>query len=260
MVFAFFTILYKKNGGIMLLQSLPSLLAQNPYPGRGIVMGRCSTGEQAFLAYFIMGRSENSRNRVLVERDGTVYSEAANPAKVEDPSLIIYTPVRKFMNHTIVTNGDQTDTIYSCLERGIGFTEALRTRSYEPDAPHFTPRISGMIATDFSGFSYTFSILKSAHGQGTSLQRFFFEYPQPLCGQGHFIHTYEDDSSPLPTFSGEPHTVSLDMPLDTLQHLQEFGLQLWNNMNQDNRIALFVRSLHLNGEEHSYIFNRFNKV
>ncbi len=243
----------------MSLPSLSSLLSQNTYPGRGIVLGRSLIGEHAFIAYFIMGRSENSRNRVLVEQDTAVFTQAADPAKLEDPSLIIYAPIRRYRNHTIVTNGDQTDTVYSCLERGIGFTEALRTRTFEPDAPHLTPRISGMIANDFSGFSYTFSILKSANGDASSLQRFFFEYPQPVAGQGHYIHTYERDDAPLPSFSGEPIAVSLDMPITGKKELEAFGSQLWNSLNQDNRISLLVRSLHLDGQENTVIFNRFSK-
>ncbi len=244
----------------MLLQDLTSILSQNTYPGRGIVLGRSATGDTAFLAYFIMGRSANSRNRIFALRDGNLYTEAADPAKVEDPSLIIYAPVRKFGNHTIVTNGDQTDTIYSCLERGIGFTEALRTRTFEPDAPNFTPRISGMIATDFNGFSYTLSILKSAGGNATSLQRFFYEYPQPLPGEGHFIHTYAKNEDPLPSFSGEPTSISLNVPLLTKADLEHFGQQIWEAMDAENRISLFVRTQHLDGREETCVINRFNKV
>ncbi len=244
----------------MLIHDLPDLLLQNSYPGRGIVLGCSSTAEQAFIAYFIMGRSNNSRNRVFVERDGNLYTEAADPSKLEDPSLIIYSPVRKFGNHTIVTNGDQTDTIHSCLQRGIGFTEALRTRTFEPDAPNFTPRISGMIASDFNGFSYTLSILKSAGGNASSLQRFFYEYPQPLSGQGHFIHTYSKNEDPLPSFTGEPVPVSLNVPLASYDDLKQFGHTIWDSMDKDNRISLFVRSLHLDGREETYIYNRFNKI
>ncbi len=244
----------------MVLQSLPSLLSQNSYPGRGIVLGRSSTGHQGLIAYFIMGRSENSRNRVFTEKDGGIITEAADPAKLTDPSLIIYAPVRKHGAHTIVTNGDQTDTIYSCLERGIGFNEALRTRTFEPDAPNFTPRISGLIAADFSGFTYALSILKSGMGTPSSTQRQFFEYPQPLSGQGHFIHTYQADGDPLPSFCGEPVPILLDAPLSTQGELDSFTQILWNSLNPENRVSLFVRSLHLDGSELTCIVNRFRKI
>ncbi len=244
----------------MSTQNLFTLLAQNPYPGRGIVLGRSGEGQQALLAYFIMGRSENSRNRVFTEKDGGIITEAADPAKLQDPSLILYAPVRKHGPHTIVTNGDQTDTIFSCLERGIGFTEALRTRSFEPDAPNYTPRISGLIAADFNGFAYTLSILKSADGNPASVQRSFFEYPQPLPGQGHLIHTYMGDGQPLPSFCSVPLAVSLAYPLHGQKELDSFTHSLWQSLNAENRVALFVRTIHLDGSECTCIVNRYNKI
>ncbi len=244
----------------MLLQDFQTRLSQNPYPGRGILLGRSQTGHQALIVYFIMGRSENSRNRVFTEKDGGIITEAADPAKLSDPSLILYAPVRKHGPHTIVSNGDQTDTIFSCLERGIGFNEALRTRTFEPDAPNFTPRISGLIASDFGGFTYALSILKSAGNQPSSVQRQFFEYPQPQPGQGHFLHTYQGDGQPLPSFCGEPVPVALTAPLLTQADLDAYTQSIWGSLHPENRVSLFTRSLHLDGSEFTSIINRFSKV
>ena len=245
----------------MMLHELNSYLAGNPYPGRGIAFGVSADGEQALVLYFIMGRSENSRNRVFTEQEsGSLITEAADPAKLSDPSLILYTPVRRHGSTTIVTNGDQTDTIYSCLERGIGFAEALRTRTFEPDAPNYTPRISGLIAVAFEGFSYVLSVLKSAGGDPRSALRFFFEYQQPLPGTGHFLHTYEGTGNPLPSFTGEPRPFSLRAPLTTEADLDAFGSSVWESLNAENKVALFVRTLHLDGSEHSKIYNRYRKI
>lgn len=242
------------------MYDLCQLLKENPYPGRGIVLGRSADGHQALVVYFIMGRSENSRNRVFTEKDGGIITEAADPAKLSDPSLIIYAPVRRHGQRTIVTNGDQTDTVYSCLERDIGFEEALRTRTFEPDAPNYTPRISGLLTLDFGGFSYRLSILKTTGGNAGSPQRMFFEYPAPLPGQGHFIHTYEGDGDPLPSFAGEPRPVALERPLTNRIDLERFGQSVWDCLNEENRVSLFVRALHLDGLEDTCIFNQYEKV
>lgn len=217
-------------------------------------MGRSEDGQCGVAAYFIMGRSENSRNRVFVEKNGTVSTEAADPAKMEDPRLVIYNAVRRHGPQLIVTNGDQTDTIYSCLERDITFEEALRTRTFEPDAPNYTPRISGLLYIDFSGFSYRLSLVKSAAGNPASVQRMFYEYAQPLAGQGHFIHTYMGDGQPLPSFQGEP------VPVKLQGGLEAFGDQLWNALNPENKISLMVRTVHLDGSENTKIYNKYNKI
>lgn len=235
-------------------KNLNSILEQNSYPGRGIVLGCVSGGTKAAIAYFIMGRSQNSRNRVFTEKDGGIITEAANPAQMEDPSLIIYAPVRKLGRRTIVTNGDQTDTIYDCLAAGICAEDALRSRTFEPDAPNYTPRISGVLLREEDGFAYQLSILKSANGNPKSAQRFFFDYAQPQPGEGHFIHTYAADGNPLPSFLGEPVPVEISGSIDT------FGEKLWNSLNADNKVALFVRYIDLDGGEETRIYNRFTKV
>lgn len=232
---------------------LTQLLSSNPYPGRGIVLGRSADGMHAFLAYFIMGRSANSRNRIFVQQDGALFTQAADPAQMEDASLIIYAPVRPFMESLIVSNGDQTDTILQHLQAGQSFEEALRTRTFEPDAPNYTPRISGLLNLCFDGFSYTLSILKSADGDAASVQRFFYEYPQPLPGQGHFIHTYTGDGDPLPAFCGEP--VPVAMPGD----LKAFGDGIWQALNADNKVSLYVHQLTLEGTGQSIIYNKYSK-
>lgn len=217
----------------------------NRYPGRGIVVGQSCDGTKAVIAYFIMGRSENSRNRVFVERDGAVFTEPFDVSKLEDPSLIIYAAVRTFSNHLIVTNGDQTDTIYDGLAAGKTFYEALESRCFEPDAPNFTPRISAEAvfgsgsaeagsADDAATFKYRMSILKSADAEGSACNRFGYDYA-PVAGVGHFIHTYEHDGNPLPTFQGEPERVEIPDDIDT------FTDEIWNALDEDNRISLYVR-------------------
>lgn len=238
----------------MNMNNLSSILKKNAYPGRGIVIGKSENENKAIIAYFIMGRSENSRNRVFTEKDGGIITEAADPAKMEDPSLIIYAPVRKYGEHTIVTNGDQSDTIYTGLEQGKSFEEALRSRTFEPDAPNYTPRISGLLTLGLEGFHYNLSILKSANGNPASVQRHFYEYDAPLAGVGHFIHTYQQDGNPLPSFAGEPVAVVLE------GELEEIGNTLWNSLNWENKVSLFVRSIELNGNEKTIVFNQYNKL
>ena len=211
--------------------SLSEKLASNTYPGRGIVLGMTADGKQSVAAYFIMGRSVNSRNRVFVEEPDGIRTEAFDPSKLEDPSLIIYHPVRELGRGLIVTNGDQTDTILEYLERGLPMEQALRTREFEPDGPNWTPRISGLLSPDGS---YKLSILKSADAEGSACARQTFEYPA-LPGLGHFLHTYVCDGNPIPTFQGEPERVAIEGDIDA------FTAQLWNSLNPDNKISLFVR-------------------
>ena len=215
---------------------LSAVLQQNPYPGRGIVLGRTPDDTRAVLAYFIMGRSENSRNRVFVP-DGTgIRTQAFDPAKMTDPSLVIYAPVKTAEGKTIVSNGDQTDTIYDFLMQGKSFRAALRTREFEPDAPHYTPRISGILD---EGGGYTLSILKCAYGCPSACLRFFYEYDTPVAGLGHFIHTYDGDANPLPSFSGEP------LPIATDDDMERFAKLIWGSLNHENKVALFVRYIEL---------------
>ena len=211
--------------------SLSEKLASNTYPGRGIVLGMTADGKQSVAAYFIMGRSVNSRNRVFVEEPDGIRTEAFDPSKLEDPSLIIYHPVREVGRGLIVTNGDQTDTILEYLERGLPMEQALRTREFEPDGPNWTPRISGLLSPDGS---YKLSILKAADAEGSACARQTFEYPA-LPGLGHFLHTYVCDGDPIPTFQGEPERVAIEGDIDA------FTAQLWDNLNPDNKISLFVR-------------------
>ena len=211
--------------------SLSEKLASNTYPGRGIVLGMTADGKQSVAAYFIMGRSINSRNRVFIEEPDGIRTEAYDPSKLEDPSLIIYHPVREVGRGLIVTNGDQTDTILEYLERGFPMEQALRTREFEPDGPNWTPRISGLLSPDGS---YKLSILKSADAEGSACARQTFEYPA-LPGLGHFLHTYVCDGNPIPTFQGEPERVAIEGNIDA------FTAQLWNSLNPDNKISLFVR-------------------
>lgn len=219
----------------MEIQNISDILKCNTYPGRGIVLGKNSDGEHMVIAYFIMGRSENSRNRIFAEQDGGIRTQAFDPSKLTDPSLIIYAPVRIYAGKTIVTNGDQTDTIYDFITRGKSFEDALRTRTFEPDAPNFTPRISGMV----QGFDYKLSILKSANRDAESAQRFFFEYNNPVAGEGHFIHTYQCDGNPIPSFKGEPVPVAITGDIDS------FTDMLWNSLNADNKVSLFTRFIHV---------------
>ena len=225
-------------------------LKSNSYPGRGIVLGRSGDGKKAVAAYFIMGRSQNSRNRVFVEDGAGIRTEAFDPSKLEDPSLIIYAPVRVLGNKTIVTNGDQTDTIYNLMNQQLTFEQALRTREYEPDAPNYTPRISGIVKVE-SGFNYALSILKSNGGDPSSCQRFTFSYYNPKAGEGHFIHTYTGDGSPLPSFEGEPKTVAIEGDID------EFTEKLWAALNEENKVSLFVRYIDAEtGEYETRIVNK----
>ncbi len=223
-------------------------LQQNSYPGRGIVLGRSSDGEHAVIGYFIMGRSENSRNRVFVEEQGGIRTEAFDPAKLSDPSLIIYWPVRVLGDQTIVTNGDQTDTIYDYLKDGKTFADALRTRTFEPDGPNFTPRISGLVEKNGN---YRLSILKSNEGDPDSAHRYFYEYENPKAGQAHFIHTYEHDGNPIPSFVGEPKQVKIEGCIEC------FTKMLWENLNEDNKVSLFTRFINLKtGETETRIINK----
>ena len=227
-------------------------LRENSYPGRDIVIGKSADGKYAVTAYFIMGRSENSRNRVFVEDGNGIRTQAFDPAKLTDPSLIIYSPVRVLGNKTIVTNGDQTDTIYDLMNNQMTFEQSLRTREFEPDAPNYTPRISGIIKVEpGNAFNYAMSILKSANGNPDSCNRFTFSYNNPINGEGHFIHTYMSDGNPLPSFEGEPKLISIEGEID------EFGKSLWTSLNDDNKVALFVRYINLSdGTFESRIYNK----
>ena len=222
--------------------NLPELLSTNPYPGRGIVIGKSEDGKKAVFAYFIMGRSENSRNRV--------FTEPYDYAKVSDPSLIIYAAVREFENKLIVTNGDQTDTIYDFISNGKDMRAALRTREFEPDAPNLTPRISGVMTFENGDFSYEMSILKSIDREGSECARYFFEYPS-RCGLGHFIHTYVTDGNPIPTFQGEPERVVIPNDIDGLTK------SIWESLNENNKISLYVRYVDLaSGKCENRIINK----
>ncbi len=228
------------------------LLAGNTYPGRGIVIGQTPDGTRAAVAYFIMGRSENSRNRIFVERDGAVYTEPFDAGRVQDPSLIIYAAIRSRGNHLIVTNGDQTDTIYSALGQGQSFSAALARRGFEPDAPNFTPRISGLLSFDREGFRYEMSILKSADAEGTACNRYTYSYV-PLPGMGHFLHTYMHDGNPIPTFQGEPERIAV------CDSAEEMADRLWTSLNADNRISLYVRYVDLKtGETENHLINKYS--
>lgn len=236
----------------MKLPDIAAVLQENTYPGRGILFGLSADGSHALLAYFIMGRSANSRNRVFVRSGAGIITQAANPAQMTDPSLIIYTSVDKVGSQTIVANGDQTDTIRDFLHRGQSFEEALRTRTFEPDAPNYTPRISGLATVAEGEFYYKLAILKSAGGKGRSLERYFWEYPQPVPGQGHFLHTYQSDGNPIPSFAGEPVAVTLAGPPEQL------APRLWDALNSSNRVSLFVRAIRLaDGQETTWITNKY---
>ncbi|MCQ4864988.1 IMP cyclohydrolase [Pseudoflavonifractor phocaeensis] len=221
----------------MELLNLSSLLASNPYPGRGIMLGRSADNKKAVAAYFIMGRSENSRNRIFEATEDGIRTRAFDESKMTDPSLIIYHPVRVVDGTTIVTNGDQTDTIADSFRSGEGFVRALRTREFEPDGPNYTPRISGMVRP---GGAYRLSILKSAGGDPSCCQRFFYEYDSPIAGQGHFISTYRTDGSPLPSFEGEPIPVALDSACPAC-----LADKLWESLNADNKVSLYVSFIDL---------------
>ena len=243
--------IFENIGEAMQMISLEQELKQNAYPGRGIVIGQSANGKYAVTAYFIMGRSENSRNRVFVEDGDGIRTQAFDPSKLSDPSLIIYAPVRVLGNKTIVTNGDQTDTIYELMDKQMTFEQALRTREFEPDAPNYTPRISGIMHVDQGNYSYAMSILKSNNGNGASCNRYTFAYQQPVAGEGHFIHTYQCDGDPLPSFEGEPKLVAI--PDD----MKAFTDMLWNSLNEDNKVSLFVRYIDIaTGEAESVIVNK----
>ena len=235
----------------MQMLSLAEELKNNAYPGRGIVIGKSEDGKKAVTAYFIMGRSENSRNRIFVEDGEGIRTQAFDPSKLTDPSLIIYAPVRVLGNKIIVTNGDQTDTIYEGMDRQLTFEQSLRCREFEPDAPNYTPRISGIIHLGNGGFNYAMSILKSNNGNPDSCQRYTFAYENPAAGEGHFIHTYMHDGNPLPSFEGEPKLVGISGGID------EFTSLLWENLNPENKVSLFVRFVDLeDGSSETRIVNK----
>ena len=210
-------------------------LRENSYPGRGIILGKSPDGTKAAAAYFIMGRSENSRNRIFVEDGEGIRTQAFDPSKLTDPSLIIYAPVRVLGNKTIVTNGDQTDTIYEGMDRQLTFEQSLRSREFEPDGPNYTPRISGIMHIENGTYNYAMSILKSSDGCPDRCHRFTFAYENPKAGEGHFIHTYQCDGNPLPSYEGEPKRIQIPDDIDAFTDL------LWNSLNEDNKVSLFVR-------------------
>ncbi len=237
----------------MALFDLKNLLSENSYPGRGIVIGKSADGKNAMIAYFIMGRSENSRNRIFQRFDGGMRTKAFDESKLSDPHLIIYNPYLKLGDTDIITNGDQTNTIYDFLKEGATFEDALYTREYEDDIPNFTPRISGALYYGFKGqmFTYKLSILKSSNGRPLC-NRYFYNYT-PENGIGHFIHTYKCDGNPIPSFYGEPEEVALPNTAEELADL------VWNNLNSDNKVSLFVRTVPLDGSEPSEIIINKNK-
>ncbi len=231
--------------------SLREELKGNAYPGRGIVIGKSADGKKAVAAYFIMGRSENSRNRVFVEDGEGIRTQAFDPAKLQDPSLIIYAPVRVLGNKTIVTNGDQTDTIYEGMDQQMTFEQTLRSRCFEPDGPNYTPRISGIMHVENGRYNYALSILKSNGGNPDSCHRFTYAYENPAAGEGHFIHTYMHDGNPLPSFEGEPKRVEIADDIDGLTAL------LWSSLNEDNKVSLFVRYIDIaTGKYETRIVNK----
>ena len=235
----------------MEMLSIEQELKGNSYPGRGIIIGKSQDGTKAVTAYFIMGRSENSRNRVFVEEGQGIRTQAFDPSKRSDPSLIIYAPVRVLGNKTIVTNGDQTDTIYEGMDKQLTFEQSLRCREFEPDAPNYTPRISGIMHIESGTYNYAMSILKSNGGDPDSCHRYTFAYTNPKAGEGHFIHTYKCDGNPLPSFEGEPKLISIPDDMDVFTDL------LWNSLNEDNKVSLFVRYIDIaTGEYESRIVNK----
>ena len=235
----------------MKMLDLKQELSSNAYPGRGIVIGKTPDGKKAVTAYFIMGRSSNSRNRVFVTEGEGIRTEAFDPSKLEDPSLIIYAPVRVLDNYTIVTNGDQTDTIFDGMSKGETFEQSLRIREFEPDGPNYTPRISGIMKVENNTFHYAMSILKSNNGNPDACNRYTFTYENPVNGEGHFIHTYMHDDNPLPSFEGEPKLVAIDNDMDA------FANMLWENLNEDNKVSLFVRYIDIEtGNYETKIINK----
>lgn len=233
--------------------NIATLLNTNAYPGRGIIIGRSRDGKSAVTAYFIMGRSVNSRNRVFVTEGEGIRTQAFDPSKLEDPSLIIYAPVRVLGNTSIVTNGDQTDTVYDGMKEGKTFEESLRCRKYEPDGPNFTPRISGIMNIENGSYDYAMSILKSDNGDPDCCNRYTFTYDNPKAGEGRFIHTYMQDGNPLPSFEGEPEWIDIEGDID------EFTSMLWDNLNEENKVSLFVRFIDIATKEtETRIINKNN--
>lgn len=235
----------------MEMLSLTQELKENAYPGRGIVIGRSADGKKAVTAYFIMGRSSNSRNRIFAGEGEGIRTEAFDPSKLEDPSLIIYAPVRVLEHLTIVTNGDQTDTVYEGMKKGLTFEQSLRSREFEPDGPNYTPRISGILHVEEGRYDYSMSILKSNNGNPDACSRYTYSYENPIAGEGHFIHTYMHDGSPLPSFEGEPKLVGIDGDIDT------FTSKVWESLNEENKVSLFVRFIDI--ETGSYETRIVNK-
>ena len=237
----------------MKMLSLSEELKNNAYPGRGIVLGKTPDGKKAVAAYFIMGRSANSRNRVFVEDGEGIRTQAFDPSKMEDPSLIIYAPVRVLGNKTIVTNGDQTDTIYEGMDKQMTFEQSLRSREFEPDGPNYTPRISGIMHIENGHYNYAMSILKSNNGDPKSCCRFTYAYENPIDGEGRFIHTYMHDGNPLPSFEGEPKAVGISGDIDT------FTKEVWESLNEENKVSLFVRFIDIEtGKYETRILNKNN--
>lgn len=235
----------------MQMKDIAKELKENSYPGRGIIIGKSADGKNAVTAYFIMGRSENSRNRVFVEDGEGIRTQAFDPSKLSDPSLIIYAPVRVLGNDTIVTNGDQTDTVYDLMSEGKTFEQSLRTRQYEPDGPNYTPRISGIMHIENGAYDFSMSILKSNNGDPDCNNRYTFSYDNPKAGEGRFIHTYMNDGNPLPSFEGEPELISIPNSID------EFTDLLWTNLNEDNKVSLFVRYIDIaTGKYETKIVNK----
>ncbi len=235
----------------MEMLSIAKELQENAYPGRGIIIGKTPDGKKAVTAYFIMGRSENSRNRVFVTEGEGIRTQAFDPSKLTDPSLIIYAPVRVLGNKTIVTNGDQTDTIYDGMEKGLTFEQSLRCREFEPDGPNYTPRISGIMQVEEGTYHYAMSILKSSNGNPDACNRYTFTYENPVAGEGHFIHTYKCDGNPLPSFEGEPKLVGM------MDDMEAFTEMLWNSLNEENKVSLFVRYIDIaTGKYETKIINK----
>jgi len=235
----------------MKMLNISEELSANSYPGRGIVIGKSQDGTKAVTAYFIMGRSSNSRNRVFVEDGEGIRTQAFDESKLEDPSLIIYAPVRVLGNLTIVTNGDQTDTIYDGMDKQLTFEQSLRSREFEPDGPNYTPRISGIMHIENGEYNYAMSILKSNNGNPDACNRYTFAYSNPVNGEGHFIHTYMQDGNPLPSFEGEPKLVGIDGDIDS------FTEMLWKSLNEDNKVSLFVRYIDIaTGKYETRIVNK----
>lgn len=235
----------------MKMLSLEQELKENAYPGRGIVIGKTADGKKAVTAYFIMGRSSNSRNRIFAVEGEGIRTQAFDPSKLEDPSLIIYAPVRVLGDLTIVTNGDQTDTVYDGMKDGLTFEQSLRSREFEPDGPNYTPRISGVMQVKNGLYDYTMSILKSNNGNPDACNRYTFAYENAVAGEGHFIHTYMHDGNPLPSFEGEPKLVEISGDIDS------FTDKIWTSLNEENKVSLFVRYIDIaSGEYETRILNK----